>query len=86
MNLEYLVNILLILLLYYHITIIAIKVFLYEGKTGSKLCDLSEAVGIDGHKGSVFAVSWSSDSKRLLTSSADKTVKIWDIESQKVIQ
>ncbi|RHZ52609.1 hypothetical protein Glove_460g59 [Diversispora epigaea] len=62
------------------------KVFLYEGKTGSKLCDLSGIVGGDGHKGGVLAVSWSSDSKRLLTSSADKTVKIWDIEAQKVVQ
>ncbi|CAG8632974.1 6591_t:CDS:10 [Acaulospora morrowiae] len=62
------------------------KIFLYEGKTGSKLTDLSEAAGENAHSGGVYAVSWSPDSKQLLTSSGDKTAKIWDIETQKVVQ
>ncbi|CAG8586954.1 14991_t:CDS:2, partial [Acaulospora colombiana] len=62
------------------------KIFLYEGKTGNKLSNLSEAAGEGAHTGGVYAVSWSPDSKRILTSSGDKTVKIWDIETQKVVQ
>ena len=62
------------------------KLILYEGEAGGKLVDLSEVVGKDSHKGGIFAVSWSPDSKQLLTSSGDKTVKIWDVEAQKVVQ
>mmetsp|Transcript_11741 Transcript_11741/g.13510 ORF Transcript_11741/g.13510 Transcript_11741/m.13510 type:complete len:613 (-) Transcript_11741:85-1923(-) len=37
------------------------------------------------HKGSIYAVSWSPDSKRFITSSADKTVKLWDAETGKIL-
>lgn len=63
-----------------------IKLFLYEGEGGEKLVDLSKVVGKDSHNGGIFAVSWSPDSKQLLTSSGDKTVKLWDVEAQKVVQ
>ncbi|CAG8459255.1 6982_t:CDS:10 [Ambispora leptoticha] len=62
------------------------KVFLYEGKTGEKLANLSELVGDDSHKGGIYAVSWSPDSKKFLTSSADKSAKIWDVETQKIVR
>ncbi|KAK7076863.1 WD repeat-containing protein 1 [Halocaridina rubra] len=53
------------------------KIFLYEGKDG----ELKKELGSPAHKGGVYAVSWSPDSKKLLSASGDKTCKIWDIES-----
>ncbi|KAG1330606.1 actin-interacting protein 1-2 [Cocos nucifera] len=52
------------------------KGIIYDGKTGEKIGELSME---DGHKGSIYAVSWSTDSKQVLTVSADKTAKIWEI-------
>ncbi|KAI1320904.1 WD40 repeat-like protein, partial [Mortierella claussenii] len=59
------------------------KIFLYDAKTGDKLKELSAAE--HGHTGGIFALSWSADSQRLLTSSADQTCKIWDIETSNVV-
>ncbi|MQM10780.1 hypothetical protein Taro_043678 [Colocasia esculenta] len=52
------------------------KGVVYDGKTGEKMGELSME---DGHKGSIYAVSWGPDSKQVLTVSADKTAKIWEI-------
>ena len=57
------------------------KIWLFDGKTGEEKAEIG-----DGHTGSIFAVSWSKDSKRFVTSSADQTVKIWDAEARKVVQ
>ncbi|KAF9431871.1 WD repeat-containing protein 1 [Entomortierella beljakovae] len=59
------------------------KIFLYDAKTGDKLKEISTAD--HGHTGSIFALSWSADSARILTSSADKTSKIWDVETSSVV-
>ncbi|KAF9166681.1 WD40 repeat-like protein, partial [Mortierella sp. AD010] len=59
------------------------KIFLYDAKTGDKLKELSTAD--HGHTGSIFALSWSADSSRILTSSADQTAKIWDVETSSVV-
>ena len=59
------------------------KIILYDGKTGTKLSELS--VDENTHKGTVFAAAWSPDSKEILTASADMTCKIWDVQSQKVV-
>ncbi|KAF8939163.1 hypothetical protein BGZ58_010513, partial [Dissophora ornata] len=59
------------------------KIFLYDAKTGDKLKELSATE--HGHTGGIFAVSWSADSTRLLTSSADQTAKIWDVETSSVV-
>lgn len=51
-------------------------IFLYNGKTGEEICALG---GGKAHKGGVYGISWSPDSKFVLSASADKTAKIWDI-------
>ncbi|KAH7913317.1 WD40-repeat-containing domain protein [Hygrophoropsis aurantiaca] len=56
------------------------KIFIYDGKTG----DTVEEITDSPHKGSVMACSWSPDSRSLLTSSMDRTVKLWDIQTRKM--
>jgi len=51
----------------------------FDGKTGDKLGELSNA---DPHKGTIYSCSWSADSSFLLTSSADKSCKIWDMSGE----
>ncbi|KAI0084155.1 WD40-repeat-containing domain protein [Irpex rosettiformis] len=57
------------------------KIFLYDGKTGDTLAEITDSP----HTGTINAVSWSPDDKSLLTSSADRTVKLWDAESRKLL-
>lgn len=52
------------------------QIFLWDGKTGEEKACVG---GGKAHKGSVYGLSWSQDSKSLLSASADKTAKIWDI-------
>ncbi|KAJ2958502.1 hypothetical protein NQZ79_g5910 [Umbelopsis isabellina] len=58
------------------------KIFLYDAKTGDKAHELTAD---QSHAGGIFAASWSPCSKYLLTSSADATAKIWDVEAKSVI-
>jgi len=58
------------------------QVFLFTGKDYSLIGEL----GSPAHAGGVYAVSWSPDSKRLLTCSGDRTTKIWDVETKVCIQ
>lgn len=57
------------------------KIFLYDGKNGDTLDEVTDSP----HKGSIMACTWSPDSKSLVTSSADCTVKLWDVETRKSI-
>jgi WD40 repeat protein len=51
------------------------SVCLYDGKTLELICRKEEV-----HDASIYACSWSSDGKRILTSSADGTVKLLNAE------
>jgi WD40 repeat protein len=57
---------------------------LYEGKEGKMTSGFGE--GPEKHTGSIFSVAWSPDGKRVLSSSADMTVKLWDVSTQKLIR
>ncbi|EGD80227.1 hypothetical protein PTSG_10906 [Salpingoeca rosetta] len=59
------------------------KVFVYDGKTGELLSELKD--GEKAHARGVYAVSWSADSKRFITASADMTVKMWNAESKELV-
>ncbi|KAH7887030.1 WD40-repeat-containing domain protein [Phlebopus sp. FC_14] len=56
------------------------KVFLYDGKEGTTIAELTDS----SHKGSIMACSWNPDSSSFMTSSLDRSVKLWDIQSQRV--
>ncbi|CCL99609.1 uncharacterized protein FIBRA_01627 [Fibroporia radiculosa] len=57
------------------------KIFIYDGKSGNTLAEVTDSP----HSGTIMACSWSPDSKSIVTSSADCTVKLWDVESHKAI-
>ena len=59
------------------------KVFVYDGKTGDTIVELS-AKAQGGHTGTIFAVDFSPDSKKIATAGADGFVKVWDIAAEKV--
>ncbi|GAP83158.1 putative WD domain-containing protein [Rosellinia necatrix] len=63
-----------------------IQLYLYNEEKTPKGFDHTKTIGEGEHTGSIFAVSWSSDSKRFVTASADHTIKMWDAESGKVIR
>lgn len=57
------------------------KCFVHDGKTGDLISELNEPAG-KIHKGGVYGISWSPDSKNLMTVSADKTVKLWIMDEK----
>ncbi|KAB7494482.1 Actin-interacting protein 1 [Armadillidium nasatum] len=57
------------------------KVCIFDGKE----CEFVKELGSPAHKGGVYGVSWSPDSKRLLSASGDKSCKVWDVESGDVV-
>lgn len=58
------------------------KAFLFNGKTAEEVGPLG---GDKAHAGGIYGLSWSPDGKQLLTASGDKSCKLWDVETQKVV-
>ncbi|KAJ3330290.1 hypothetical protein HDU76_006007 [Blyttiomyces sp. JEL0837] len=57
--------------------------FLYDGKTGDKVAELT---GVDqSHTGGIFSVAWSPDGSQIMSASSDSTVKLWDVNAKKVV-
>jgi WD40 repeat protein len=55
------------------------KIVVYGGKEGEFLREIEDKE--NGHKSAIYSCCWSPDSTQLLTCGADKTAKIWDVES-----
>eukprot|EP00036_Acanthoecidae_sp_10tr_P010872 CAMPEP_0182925324 /NCGR_PEP_ID=MMETSP0105_2-20130417/9235_1 /TAXON_ID=81532 ORGANISM="Acanthoeca-like sp., Strain 10tr" /NCGR_SAMPLE_ID=MMETSP0105_2 /ASSEMBLY_ACC=CAM_ASM_000205 /LENGTH=597 /DNA_ID=CAMNT_0025063167 /DNA_START=36 /DNA_END=1829 /DNA_ORIENTATION=+ len=59
------------------------KAFVYDGKEGTVKGELNGGEG-SAHKAGVYGISWV-DSTQLLTCSADKTCKLWNVPDNKLI-
>eukprot|EP00753_Platysulcus_tardus_P015113 PLAT4797.1.p1 GENE.PLAT4797.1~~PLAT4797.1.p1 ORF type:complete len:641 (-),score=303.53 PLAT4797.1:127-1971(-) len=57
------------------------RAIIHEGKTGEALEEM-----VDIHTGSCYGIAFSPDSTQFATASADKTVKLWDVETRAEIQ
>ncbi|GAA5884092.1 hypothetical protein JCM16303_005912 [Sporobolomyces ruberrimus] len=62
------------------------QVLLYDGLTGAEKGALVDGSSRVAHEKGVFAASFSRDGKFIATSSADNSVKLWDVEEKKVVQ
>lgn len=60
------------------------RCFVYDGKTCEMIGEINEPSG-KIHKAGVYGVAWSPDGKKLMTCSADKTVKIWNMDEKHFI-
>ncbi|KAK6185852.1 hypothetical protein SNE40_007998 [Patella caerulea] len=56
-------------------------IYIYKGSTGEKIAQLGEKA----HKAGVYALCFDPSSKKLLSVSADKTAKVWDVETTSVV-
>ena len=57
------------------------KIQFYDGVSGQPTHAIPDA-----HNGSIYSVSWSADSTRISTASADKSVKIWEVSTLQCVR
>ncbi|CAG5120927.1 unnamed protein product [Candidula unifasciata] len=57
------------------------KLFVYDGNTSDLIGELGAP---KAHAGGIYSISFSADSKKLLSVSGDKTAKIWNLDSKSV--
>ncbi|EDO43209.1 predicted protein [Nematostella vectensis] len=58
------------------------KLCLYDGKEGNLVAEIVDPALKKAHSGGIYGLSWSDDSKFILTASGDKSCKIWNIEDK----
>ncbi|OON13613.1 WD domain, G-beta repeat protein [Opisthorchis viverrini] len=56
------------------------KIFVYDAQAGSTIGE----VGSPAHSGGVYGICFSTDGSRMLSGSADKTLKLWKVEGQEI--
>lgn len=60
------------------------KIFLHDAKEGTLIREVG-AECKEAHTGAIYCFDWSPDGTEILTCSADKTCKIWNVESGEVV-
>ena len=58
-------------------TSFVLQAYVYDGKNGERMLEL----GDPAHKGGIYGVDFSKDSKEVITVSGDKTAVIWNVET-----
>lgn len=57
------------------------KIVMFDGKSGEKVKEFESK---ENHKGAIYSFDWNDDGKKIVTVSADKTAKIWDVATGEV--
>lgn len=60
------------------------KAFVYDGKEGKFMHELNGGEA-SAHNAGIYGLSWNADGSKMITCSADKTVKMWDVVGNALI-
>ena len=62
------------------------RIFVYETKSSQKFLEFKGTDSSEAHTGSVFGIYWNEENSRLVSVSADQTVKLWDLVTGQLMQ